>query len=247
MVPRCSRSSGDWSLCCHCWHRPASCSPHCVWCELPLPLPSQTIPCVCCLAHTWAYIYIQIWQLASDWAAFDFFPATAAAVVKMPPGLLFDSSVVPVGWIRVGGVLFATFGAQYACAALIDWRLCRSAAASSMGAPDFPFSLPSSPRSRAVVAAAAAADGPPETQEMRCNLPYESLWHSSIGFYEASVPSRLALAALFAFLVASGQVGAGLLLLAVLNVVGAVSMAIALQRQWEVHVLGDAPKYKSSS
>lgn len=35
-------------------------------------------------------------------------------------GLLFDASLLPAGWIRVGGVLAALFGSYYVGAALDD-------------------------------------------------------------------------------------------------------------------------------
>lgn len=34
-------------------------------------------------------------------------------VTPLLPGLLFDASVVPSGWIRLGGILFALIGMQY--------------------------------------------------------------------------------------------------------------------------------------
>jgi hypothetical protein len=82
----------------------------------------------------------------------------------------------------------------------------------------------------AAAAAAAAVHSPPA-----------SWLYSSNGFYEASVWSRLVLAALFCWLVALQQCQPGLLLLAALNVMGALGMLSALKRQWMLHVMGDMP------
>ena len=38
-------------------------------------------------------------------------------------GLLFDAGTVPSGWVRVGGVLLATFGLQYLGTGLGDAKL----------------------------------------------------------------------------------------------------------------------------
>jgi hypothetical protein len=61
------------------------------------------------------------------------------------------------------------------------------------------------------------------------------LRYSSDGFYAATVWSRLLLAAAFCALVALGHAERGLLLLAALNAVGALSMAVALRRQRRMH------------
>ncbi len=53
----------------------------------------------------------------------------------------------------------------------------------------------------------------------------------ALGFYQATVWSRLALAAAFVVLVAVGESPAGLLVLAGLNLVGALSMHLALKRR----------------
>ncbi len=39
-------------------------------------------------------------------------PRTSHAITALP-GLLFDASQVPQGWIRVGGILFSLIGLQY--------------------------------------------------------------------------------------------------------------------------------------
>jgi hypothetical protein len=266
-------------------------------------------------------------------------------IVSASAGLLFDVSTVAEGWIRLGGVLFATFGLQYLGAALLDWRLASSSSSSCLGVPDMPF-RPASPHSplppeedeqqqqqqqqqqqhAGSAAAAAAADatagdghGPLQsmggsssssrgsvdggggsrqpqlqpagagaaataTQEASsssssssssrsASLPCDDLtplqqqlhkaqhqkdsaaaaaaaavhnppasWlYSSNGFYEASVWSRLVLAALFCGLVALRHCGPGLLLLAALNVMGALGMLGALKKQWMLHVMGDMP------
>lgn len=59
-------------------------------------------------------------------------------------GLLFSTEGLQPGWIRLGGVLFATFGMQYLGTALVDWRLAHSSSVSSEGLPDMPFA-PASP------------------------------------------------------------------------------------------------------
>lgn len=62
-------------------------------------------------------------------AAFTGLYAVAAGLALLAAprptlGLLFaDAAAVPSGWIRVGGVLFATFGLQYLGAALGDFWL----------------------------------------------------------------------------------------------------------------------------
>lgn len=66
--------------------------------------------------------------------------------------------------------------------------------------------------------------------------------YCSSGFYEASVWTRLALAAAFAVLVAVCKAPAGLLVLALVNILGALSMWGALRRQWLMHVMGDLPE-----
>lgn len=112
--------------------------------------------------------------------------AAGAALVAVPCATLavlapVAATSVPAGWIRLGGMILATFGAQYALAA---WNDC------------------SESRGRG----------------------------SADAFYRASVPSRLALAAALAALVASGQVEKGVLILAILNATGALSMLSALRR-----------------
>jgi hypothetical protein len=65
--------------------------------------------------------------------------------------------------------------------------------------------------------------------------------YCSSGFYEASVWARLGLAAAFAVLVAVCKGPPGLLVLALINLMGALSMWGALRRQWLMHVMGDMP------
>jgi hypothetical protein len=72
--------------------------------------------------------------------------------------------------------------------------------------------------------------------------PAATWLYSSNGFYWATIWSRLLLAGGFTVLVVTGQVGPGLLLLAGMNALGALSMAGALRRQHAHHVLGDAPR-----
>lgn len=72
-----------------------------------------------------------------------------------------------------------------------------------------------------------------EDERRRSNLLY-----SSSSFYAASVWARLALAAAFVALVLMGRCEPGLLLLAGVNALGAVSMAMALKRQWLMHTMG---------
>ncbi len=50
------------------------------------------------------------------------------------------------------------------------------------------------------------------------------------GFYESTIAGRLFLAAAFGLLVVTGQVGPGLLVLAAVNLLGAVNMALQLRR-----------------
>jgi hypothetical protein len=100
-------------------------------------------------------------------------PAATLAVIAPEA-----AAAVPAGWVRLGGLILATFGLQYAGA---SWHDCAG----------------------------------------RCGAE---------GFYRASVPSRLALAAALALLVALGQVERGVLVLAALNATGALSMRRALQR-----------------
>lgn len=50
------------------------------------------------------------------------------------------------------------------------------------------------------------------------------------GFYESTIVGRVFLVVAFALLVAAGQVGPGLLLLAAVNLVGAGNMALQLHR-----------------
>uniref|UniRef100_A0A383V6C6 Uncharacterized protein n=1 Tax=Tetradesmus obliquus TaxID=3088 RepID=A0A383V6C6_TETOB len=285
-----------------------------------------------------------LWYPAAAAALFTGLYALLAGVAllaapKAVLGLLFDVSTVAAGWIRLGGVLFATFGLQYLGAALLDWRLASSSSSSSLGVPDMPF-RPASPHSpspaedeqqqqqqqqqqaggaadagdghrsplqsmggsnsssidggggsrspqlqpAATVAAARSMQGassssssssssrsssPPgddhlplqqqqqqqqhKQQQQRdaaataaaaaaaVHNPPASWLYSSNGFYEASVWSRLVLAALFCGLVAVKQCGPGLLLLAALNVMGAFGMLGALKKQWMLHVMGDMP------
>ena len=160
--------------------------------------------------------------------------AAGAALVAAPKaalGLLFDASAVPPGWIRVGGVLFATFGLQYLGAALGDfWLLSkrREAAAAAAAAG----------RAAAAGATGTAAAAAAERREERggdggggAAPSVLSQSSSSTGFYWATVWARLALAAAFAGLVAAGCCERGLLVLAALNAAGAASMASALRRQ----------------
>jgi len=67
---------------------------------------------------------------------------------------------------------------------------------------------------------------------------HHTLLYSSTSFYEASVWSRLALAAAFTALVVTKVCDPALLVLAGVNGVGAVSMALALKRQWMYHTMG---------
>jgi hypothetical protein len=112
--------------------------------------------------------------------------AGAALVAAPAPTLAILAPVaataVPPGWVRLGGMILATFGAQYALAAWFDCR----------------------------------GGSPPSS--------------NADAFYRASVPSRLALALALAALVASGQVERGVLILAILNATGALSMLRALRR-----------------
>ncbi|GIL89836.1 hypothetical protein Vretifemale_17539 [Volvox reticuliferus] len=96
---------------------------------------------------------------------------------KQTFGLLFGAEPVPLGWIRVGGILFTLIGWYYLGTALAD---CKG--------------------------------------------------QGALGFYRTTVWSRVALAVGFALLVATGQVPATLLVLAALNLFGALSMHIALGR-----------------
>jgi hypothetical protein len=81
---------------------------------------------------------------------------------------------------------------------------------------------------------------PQQQQQQQQQLP---TWaYCSSGFYEASVWARLALAAAFVVLVAVGQGQPGLLVLALVNVLGALSMWGALRRQWLMHIMGDMPE-----
>jgi hypothetical protein len=74
-----------------------------------------------------------------------------------------------------------------------------------------------------------------EAERRRNNLLY-----SSTSFYSASVWSRLALAAAFVALVVARVCEPGLLVLAAVNAYGAVSMAMALRRQWLLHTTGSS-------
>jgi hypothetical protein len=65
--------------------------------------------------------------------------------------------------------------------------------------------------------------------------------YCSAGFYEASVWARLGLAAAFVLLVAVCKAPPGLIILALINLMGALSMWGALRRQWLMHVMGDMP------
>lgn len=109
--------------------------------------------------------------------------AAGAALIAAPAATLaaiapVAAATVPAGWVRLGGLILATFGAQYALASWHDRE--------KRGGAD--------------------------------------------AFYRASVPSRLALAAGLAALVAYGQVEKGVIVLAVLNATGALSMRRALGR-----------------
>ncbi|GLI67601.1 hypothetical protein VaNZ11_011843 [Volvox africanus] len=96
---------------------------------------------------------------------------------KQTFGLLFGAEPVPLGWIRVGGVLFTLIGWQYLGTALADRK-----------------------------------------------------GQGALGFYRTTVWSRVALALAFALLVATGQLPATLLVLAAINLLGALSMHVALGR-----------------
>jgi len=316
----------------------------------------------------------------------DFFlhPVAPVCLFVVSAGLLFDASQVPSIWIRVGGVLFATFGAQYLGTAIADYRQVLTASNSSSGCPDMPF-RPASPhpaaaapqggthtapaavaasyqshpastastagwmpstagallhdsstaysasssssiegagsssdgsnngssdgssggsrqvpvgrsvpadrltkdqiehlrqthkrRSRAAASAAAAGGGgsgsnhslqgqgngqqgstvlgTKQQQEQQQKEEQEPLqqplqhqqpptWaYVSSGFYEASVWSRIGLAVAFTLLVAACRGPPGLLVLALVNLLGALSMWGALRRQWLMHVMGDMPE-----
>lgn len=232
-------------------------------------------------------------------------------------GLLFDAKALESGWIRLGGVLFATFGMQYLGTALIDWRTAHSSSHSIEGLPDMPF-RPATPHgdshnskdsssaaagnnhrdkgSRAqqhlrrsnrtavqdhptISAAEDRVAGAGVTQRSRAGQPALGIYNeppsvssssssgagssdlsasatdqhhhagvhhlswlcSSTGFFEASVWSRLMLAVLFCVLVVVGECQVALLLLAVLNLLGALGMMNALKQQWCLHVMGDLP------
>lgn len=81
----------------------------------------------------------------------------------------------------------------------------------------------------------------PQQQQPHLQQPPPTWAYSSSGFYEASVWSRLGLAATFTLLVLVCQGPPGLLVLALVNLFGALSMWCALRRQWLMHVMGDMP------
>ncbi len=165
---------------------------------------------------------------------------------------------MPCAWIRVGGVLFATFGLQYLGTAWLDWARAAGARRAhrervadverSMERQREGAAAQAEARGRAqpdggggaAAAAAAAFSGGAfsdtaavvfEDERRHSNLLY-----SSTQFYTASVWSRLALALSFTALVVSGVGAPGLLVLAGVNLVGAVSMALALRKQWMMHM-----------
>lgn len=225
------------------------------------------------LLHTLAYPCKQVCKLLCT--------LTAAAA-----GLLFDASMVPTGWIRVGAVLFTVFGMQYLGTAFGDWQ---SAAASSRNHTQYSWRgtlntgssqstsssaaslLKSAKEASAVqsggmssttsVTAAVDARLQPRSMTSASTSPLTSsieqssatpagnsssisvqqdgfAQHSSNNFYAATVWSRLFLALAFSALVLTGQSQRTLLVLAALNLWGAVSTWSALKSQAEVHVMG---------
>jgi hypothetical protein len=82
----------------------------------------------------------------------------------------------------------------------------------------------------------------PQASPQQQQQPPPTWAYCSSGFYEASVWARLGLAAAFAVLVVLCQAPTGLLILALVNVFGALSMWGALRRQWLMHVMGDMPE-----
>eukprot|EP00197_Chlamydomonas_leiostraca_P006713 CAMPEP_0202875266 /NCGR_PEP_ID=MMETSP1391-20130828/26969_1 /ASSEMBLY_ACC=CAM_ASM_000867 /TAXON_ID=1034604 /ORGANISM="Chlamydomonas leiostraca, Strain SAG 11-49" /LENGTH=234 /DNA_ID=CAMNT_0049556905 /DNA_START=171 /DNA_END=876 /DNA_ORIENTATION=- len=128
-------------------------------------------------------------------------------------GLLFDPSTVATHWIRVGGILFTLIGLQYLATGLGDSLIPSTtpgtaAAAAPSGAPgkaaQAAFSSPAPAGNRAILYARA--------------------------FYNGTIWSRLFLAAGFGALVALKQSPPGLLLLSLLNVMGAASMYLAISK-----------------
>lgn len=94
-------------------------------------------------------------------------------------GLLFNPRLIPIGWIRVGGVLASLYGFYYLGAGYAD----------------------------------------------------KQHQQASQGFYRATVWGRLFLFAAFAVIVWRGEVERTLLIPAVVNLVGALTMHLALLRQ----------------
>lgn len=236
------------------------------------------------------------WKRAYPAAATSLFTGiyallAGAALIAAPRavlGLLFDAGAVPAGWIRVGGVLFGTFGLQYIGTAWGDW--CRVAQARKRQSDRLADKQVAIERQRlgmvqqaaerqrqrdehdadgtgaasaehasldsAARAQRAAAEGETESPlfgwddgfrdgfgsvgaaTAEDDRRHSNLLYSSSSFYQASVWSRLVLAAAFVLLVSLRCCEPGLLLLAAANAAGAVSMAMALRRQWLLHTIG---------
>ncbi|KAF5841156.1 hypothetical protein DUNSADRAFT_14159 [Dunaliella salina] len=138
-------------------------------------------------------------------------PAAKAAIFT---GLLFDATAVPRGWIRVGGILFALIGMQYLGAGLRDGRM-----------PP-PSPQKESPSSDAHDASENERTGSGKSPQAPVGRPVAY----SRSFYEASIWSRLFLACGFAVLVAAQESQLTLLVLAALNLAGALSMLSAVRR-----------------
>jgi hypothetical protein len=84
---------------------------------------------------------------------------------------------------------------------------------------------------------------PHDWHAQQLQQPQAPTWMlSSNGFYEASVWARLGLAAAFTVLAACRCCQPGVLVLAVINLFGALSMLGALRRQWLLHVMHDDPE-----
>ena len=74
----------------------------------------------------------------------------------MSAGLLFDAAAVSQGWIRVGGILLATFGLQYLGAALFDWHSAATSRPAAAGTSSTRNSKQGTPARKGNNAAAAA-------------------------------------------------------------------------------------------
>ncbi|KAF5841157.1 hypothetical protein DUNSADRAFT_14159 [Dunaliella salina] len=146
------------------------------------------------------------------------YATVAGLALTMSPvtvfGLLFDATAVPRGWIRVGGILFALIGMQYLGAGLRDGRM-----------PP-PSPQKESPSSDAHDASENERTGSGKSPQAPVGRPVAY----SRSFYEASIWSRLFLACGFAVLVAAQESQLTLLVLAALNLAGALSMLSAVRR-----------------